>query len=303
MKYFRFLIPVLFIIVTFTLNSCENEPLDGVIVDNTNPDPGVSAGVFKVDFKGATWTSSLNEAVVSDGYIAIASANIKGERFGIYIEGSTPGTYPANINVLAYVPSALSQDGFLGVNENNLNENTGSVTISSINTATKTISGTFNFKGYWSDDTVSTIAPIQFTNGVFKDIPYTTSVPNSGTDTFYAKVDGVEFVEDNIDFAEVAGIGVPVYYSVVGSKLNNNGSIGIKFLKSMDIGSYQVTSAFSDASVYCVFNDVLYNGESGSITITSKTATRISGTFSVVAKNFTTGLTKTISGGTFDVEY
>lgn len=200
MKNFRVSI-LLILIACFFLNSCgPNEPIDPSFI---NKDTEPTAGVFKVDFKGVTWISSFNESIISDGYIAIAATNIKGERFGIYIKASTPGIYTANINILAYIPTASSQDAFLGVNKNNLNENTGSVTILSINTATKTISGTFNFKGYWSDDTVSTIAPIQFTNGVFTDIPYTTTAPTLDTDTFYAKVDGVEFVENNIDFTDV----------------------------------------------------------------------------------------------------
>ena len=80
--------------------------------------------------------------------------------------------------------------------------------------------------------------------------------------------------------------------------------ICINVNKILGVGTYTITGPLSDVDVVrgnILINDVLYNAESGSITITSKTATRIKGTFNMVVKNFTTSATKNVTAGTFDV--
>ena len=93
--------------------------------------------------------------------------------------------------------------GYWSINDNNPTENTGSVIITNINTAKKTISGTFQFKGYWSDSDTPKPA-IQFTKGVFTDIPYITQEETA--DIFTAKVGSANFVAIDILTAEI-GIG------------------------------------------------------------------------------------------------
>ena len=66
----------------------------------------------------------------------------------------------------------------------------GSVAVTSIDTAKKTISGTFTFKVYRSDSATKT-----FTNGTFTDVPYVT-IGDTGltsTDTFRVKYSDTAF--------------------------------------------------------------------------------------------------------------
>jgi hypothetical protein len=302
MKNLKFLTGIFLILTAFTFTSCENEPIDPSI-DLNNPTGPSGPVVFKADFSGSTWNATAAQANISSGLISIVGfRGANGEGFGFQILGTTTGTYQANQNLLVYTP-ANSEYGYWSIDPNNEETNTGSITISEIDTVNHTISGTFNFTGYWSDTTVTNILPTVFTNGVFENIPYETSVPVSD-DSFYAKVNGVEFVEDQIDGALITEVsGMPDQISVVGS-MDAGDSVGLNIVRSLGLGTYQMTGSFDDqVKIMCVFDDLLYTSESGSITITSKTSTRIAGTFTGVVKNFTTSATKTISQGTFDVEY
>jgi hypothetical protein len=71
----------------------------------------------------------------------------------------------------------------------------------------------------------------------------------------------------------------------------------------LGVGTHNFSGAFNqDLTASCLFNNLLYTSDTGALTITEKTATRIKGTFSLVVSNFTTSQTKTITQGSFDVE-
>ena len=297
---------VLFI-SALTFTSCDNEPIDSNInlgdFDNGNNGGSTTNGNFKVDFNGQTWVSASTQAVLSDNTIQIIGLKTDGSAFEVSSDNATVGTYPANQNLLIYNPAA-SQFGYVSINFQDPNEDTGSITITNIDTVNKKISGTFTFKGYWTNTDEPGVVPINFTNGTFTNIAYTTlnENPNPTTDTFFANVDGSEFVENNIDVAEVIASGYPDSYSIVGSK-NNGDNIGLRFSKTLPVGTYAFDGPFNqDLASTCIFNNLLYTSETGSFKITSKTATRIKGTFNIIVNNFSTSDTKIISEGSFDVE-
>ncbi|MES2239046.1 MAG: DUF6252 family protein [Bacteroidota bacterium] len=272
------------------VSSCVYEPVDGTV--DTIPD----SGVFKADFSGTTWTANQTETVVSGHFIEISAVNSKGETFGIMIEGAVVGTYAANINIVAYNPAG-SEFGYWSVNDGNPSEDTGSVTITSINTEKKTISGTFHFKGYWSDsDNPKT--PINFTNGVFTDLPY--KKQEETADVFTAKVGGVAFVSTDI-VPMVIGLG-PTEFISIGAEDANKNSITVSVKSNLTAGTYPITGNIATDVVQAFYENV--DGEnkaiSGSVTITSITADRVKGTF-----HFTTGGATpfAITEGSFDVEY
>lgn len=271
------------------LASCTYEPVDGTV----ESDPG--SGIFKADFSGKTWTANETQAIVSGHFIEISAMNSKGESFAIMIEGAAVGTYAANVNIVAYNPAG-TEYGFWSVNDDDPTEDTGSVTITSINTETKTISGTFHFKGYWSDPDTPRAA-INFTNGVFT-IPYITQ--EETTDVFTAKVAGTNFVATDI-FTSVAGVGSTEFIAIGAEDANSN-SISVSVKSNLTAGTYPITTNTLSDNVQGSYEDA--NGEykaiSGSVTITSITADRVKGTF----KFTTNGTTPfNITEGTFDVEY
>jgi hypothetical protein len=285
--------------------SCETEPLDSALNladfqdpnNPNNPNNPSNSALFTVDFDGQTWISQNTVAQVGPNLIILnASIGTSGESFQFLLDANSIGTYPAKDHLVAYTP-ANSDYGWWAFNNDNPNENTGSVTITEINTVNKTISGNFNFKGYWSDVDVTNIEPKQFTNGVFVNIPYQVYV-DTQNDIFYAKVNGSEFVETEILTATING--------VLGIGATNAGGQSITVGVNEDItpGTYSITGDTANDLVQATYKlddatSILAN--SGIVTITSITVDHIVGTFSFVANDGTT--TYTITEGAFDVEY
>lgn len=323
MRNFKFFILPFIIITTFCLNSCgPDEPLDPALIGtNTNPgtNPGTTTGVFKVDFDGKTFVANTVQAIVNDTYVAISGLKTPtGEIVQITLPApyNKVGTYTwksigaaGGIMGMAYMASngteAFSADekDSGGASDFPGYTDTATITISKIDAVNKKISGTFQFTGVrFKDLSGTSIETKVFTNGSFTDISFTDDNLGLDTDVFYAKLDGTEFVEDGIDVAAVTPYGVSPYYSIVGKKTNGD-SISIAIAQSLSVGNYQITGVFGEAvTSSCHIGNVLYNANSGSITIISKTSTHITGTFNAVTKNFTSGNTKTISSGAFSVD-
>jgi hypothetical protein len=308
MNKIKLLANIVVFLFAFSLASCDNEPIDSAIdLSNFDDDDNGNGGeqaVFKVDFDGQTWVANSTEAIKYTNSFQIGGLKTStGQTIAFSLNGDTPGTYDSTSNLIVYEPNSNNPTGDLywALNPTNPGVSAGSVTITSIDNVNNKVSGTFAFTGYWSDTSVTNILPKVFTNGVFTNIPFVVGT-NPSNDTFYAKVDGVEFVEDQIDVTEVLASGFPDSYSIVASKANGQ-TVGFRFAKTLGVGTYNFTGPFGqDLSGNCLFNNLLYTTDSGTFTITQKTATRIKGTFNYLASNFTTSQTKTITEGSFDVE-
>jgi hypothetical protein len=309
MKKSKLISFIFLILTTMSFVSCDNEPVDNMIDltefgDDNNGSNNEDETVFKVDFSGSTWVADEAEAVKYTNSFQIGGIkNSTGQTFAFSLNGSTPGTYDSTSNLIIYEPNSNNPTGdfYWALNTTNPSISAGTVTITNIDIVNNKVSGVFAFTGHWSDPTVTNISPIQFTNGVFNNIPFTVET-NPTNDTFYAKVDGTEFVEDQIDVSVVSASGFPQSYSIVGAKANGE-TIGFRIATYLGVGTYNFTGPFGqDLSGTCVINNLLYTTNTGSLTITEKTATRIKGTFNYVASNFTTSQTKSITQGSFDVE-
>lgn len=109
--------------------------------------------------------------------------------------------------------------------------------------------------------------------------------------------------------ASISSLGAYPYYSIVGKKKGDNAdSIGVSIDHSYSVGTYPASSVLLNggentvhvASAYCRINGTLYNLESGSVTITSKSATRMKGSYSFVVSDFDKINKKSITGS-FDI--
>nr|WP_294778193.1 DUF6252 family protein [uncultured Flavobacterium sp.] len=298
MKNIKFLAGILLFLSAFTFTSCDNEPIDPAIDLDDFGGGNAGPAMFKADFSGNTWVATTAQALVGGNYITISGIKPNGEGFGLLVEANSTGTYPANTNILAFTPAG-SEYGYWSTNFDNPEENTGSITITNIDLVNNTISGTFNFKGYWSDTTTTSILPVEFTNGVFQNIPFTTQGQTG--DTFYAKVGGVEFVETDIFTAEFF-VGAQEWLTIAAEDANLD-AINVSVRRDVTAGTYPITGnvAVDSAQGVYTLGDTDYDSVSGSVTIISKTTTRIKGTFNFQASDGTT--TKSITEGAFDVEY
>jgi len=306
MSKIKYLSAFLLLFTAFTFTSCDdNEPIDSAIVLNPedggeNPGGGENeVGLFKVDFDGQTFSSSTTIAYISGGSIIINAYRSNGENFSFILEGTANGTYPANQNLVTYTPAG-SEYGYWGNHPTDDNADTGEVVITSINTTNRTISGTFKFTGYWSDFDNETIAPKQFTNGVFTNLPYTATNPTG--DTFFAKVNGSEFVDTDIFTAEIQVEGQE--FISIGVANATDDEITVSVRSSAIAGSYPITGNSTD-NVQVIYTpnseDFGTRATAGTVTISEKTATRLKGTFTATVN--IDGIEYILSEGAFDVEY
>lgn len=298
----KFLSVILILFSAFNLTSCsEVEPIDPAIIINPNPNPNPipTAGLFKVDFDGQTFSASTTLVYLSGGSIIINATRPQGDSFGVILSGTITGTYPANDNLIAYSPAG-SEYAYTGNHPTDETLNTGSMIVTSINTINKTISGTFQFTGYWSNYDV-TLAPKVFTNGVFTNLPYVTQNPTG--DTFFAKVNGVEFVDTDIltvetDFGGQQNISIGASNSI-------DDSLTVTVRSNLGTGTYDITGNVATDLVQIKYVPASSTfgaiATTGSVTITQKTATRIKGTFIGLVTIDT--VPYEITAGTFDVEY
>ncbi len=119
-------------------------------------------------------------------------------------------------------------------------------------------------------------------------------------DTFFAKVNGTEFVDVDILTTEI-GVGSQDFISI-GAQNAALDAITVSVRSDQGVGTYPITGNVATDVVQAIydFNDANYLAVSGTVTIQEKTATHIKGTFSFV----TNGATPfTISEGSFDVDY
>lgn len=311
--------------VVISFSSCTKDFEDGLNYNGFNNgnegNGGVEqGGVFKATFGGQSFVANSSSAIVTENFVLIAGIRTSNkDLIQITLPSNKVGTYNwANSKdqgdkfVLSY-GSVDSENPFISAS-NEVAEffgvenytDTAIVTITAVDKTKKTISGTFQFTGFRdiSDDKTETKV---ITNGSFTNIPYTENAPVVESDVFLkAKIDGVDFVQDNIDVTAVSSSGTYPYYSIVGVKDGErDNSILIGVSKSYAVGTYQASSAILNgggdgpvnvANASCILEDLIYTTESGSLTITLKTATKIEGTFNFVVSNFTTGKKKTISG-------
>jgi len=155
------------------------------------------------------------------------------------------------------------------------------------------------------------------TNGVFKKLPYITSLPPAkGTDTFYAKVNGNYYHAESISAGIVTG-----RFIVKGGDANDSKSIILQFNRYFYVGldstlTYFITLPFPAAYPFNLdqyyysagytenFNEN-YGQAIGRIIMTNydPVAKRLSGKFDFDASSLTGNKTVAISEGYFSVGY
>lgn len=288
---------VLLSAISFT--SCDTEPLDNKLLTDEDPTT-VGPATFTVDFGGKTFTATSTQAAIADGVIVISGVRgSKGETVGLAITGTKVGTYSGDNIVLSYDPSTDSEYTYNNFDDT---ESNGTVTITSINTTAKTISGTFNFTGYWGDFDAN-LPSVAFTNGKFTDIPYTsTTTPGGGGDSeeyVKATVAGTAKTFEIIGSAESGD-----YLTINGQSTADDSNISVSVKTAIQKGTYAIgTSVFEgDAGATYRKGDDSYRSTSGSLTIISNDGSTIKGTFSF---NASTSDDKTIAitAGSFNIEY
>ena len=264
---------------------------------STNP-PTPGSGVFTASVDGSPFTGVVSTAVLGSGLFTIQGIDATGKSISMSVEETTPGTYTGSDVLLTYSDDPASDDSY-----SNLLNDSGTLTITSVDTTNHTISGTFSFTGDYSDVNAGRAAK-RITNGVFTNVPYTGSIDN--TDVFNATVDGTAVTYGGSDlivgFLEVNGVS-----AITLRGTNANHVIELQMNEETAVGTYAFTDAINalPKATFTDANDVEYPITRGSLVITANDGIRIKGTFSFEVRNPANpngAPLHTVTGGTFDIE-
>lgn len=277
------LLSVFFLLATAVIfTSCNS--------DDSNDPVNIPTGTFTADMDGEPFVAMTATAMQVNGTISIAGLrNTNGELITIIAQGTTPGTYQNSF--MYYTTATTNGTEYINVDPSVVFPN-GSVTITSVQNGT--VSGTFNFTAYTMEDGA---APIVFTNGSFENVPLTvqnTPVGNS----ISATLNGTPLT--------FMGAGVTNQNTLSVSGMNMNTMMGVNI--SMPINIAVGTHAVGDSPSTGVFimltnvNDGAVESISGTLTVTSKTANTIAGTFSFTGMDWD-GNDYSVLDGQFNVQY
>jgi hypothetical protein len=178
----------------------------------------------------------------------------------------------------------------------------GTVTISSIDTVNRVVSGNFQFTlTNPADNSTETVA-----KGVFDYVPYTAGVvgvippPGQPKDTLEVTVDGNKFFASNVEISDSAG-------QMLIAGFSGTQDVGLFFPSGIAAGTYNLD--FTTGLYIGVYNPdpsvTLLSQSNGTITILSNNTTtrRISGTFNFMATPVGSGPTANLTQGYFAANY
>jgi hypothetical protein len=287
----KFLLSATF--MTMLLSSCSEDKSENL--------PVAPAGNIIATVNGTSWEAS-GIAILGNNSISVG-----GESGGKVVQvtifkDDAVGTYEIKgIGALTtFTPEAMVAYGTSGSAASasiyfDNTEAVGFTTITEIDEANKTVSGTFHSKvKSFLDGTTAEV-----TAGSFTKIPYTTEITTS---TVSAKIDGVQFNSHVVTSAK--GLGTLV---LNGQTLGAQQIITISLPETTTTGTYALGEiGLADQYATYTRNGQIYTSVSGSLKITAhnKTTKHIEGTFNFSAEPFGfEAATITITTGAFSIDY
>jgi len=304
--------------LSFTSCDGDIEPLDPALADSIGDGGGSAAGVFKVDFDGSTFVATTTQAIVNADYMAITGMKAAtGQMFQITlneapVEGTTYtwGSFTPTESgmALAYIP-ATGNVPYLGASDETGTFadypeyiDTAELTITDIDTANETITGTFKFTGVRFNAGLTAVETKVFTNGSF-NLSYGADVtPTPTGNSFFAKLDGADFNPTNIMGVKSMG-----NISLIGRR-GSVENIGLTLAEDVTPGTYTLGFGGIPSGMYVHSNtgSDVYGSDSGTVTITTHDVAnkKIVGTFSFVATNpLSPSANYNITNGSFNITY
>jgi hypothetical protein len=165
-------------------SSCQKE-----LKDDGNGGGGSVSGNFKAKIDGNWWVANkIANANKTFGFISLNGESNDKKTLRILLLDSGVHNYTidaGSVNTAIYIDSSTAT---VKTFTSGQASSPGQVSITAVDTANKTMSGTFSFKVHSQSDSTEK----NFTEGSFTNIPYTTNLPIGGnpTDTFKVKIAG-----------------------------------------------------------------------------------------------------------------
>ena len=288
------------------LASCQKEYTAGIV--NESSQTGSTSGSFKAKINSQQFIAdkAAGAAFSTAGNGLPRLINISGlsndkKIITITLEDSGVHKYTIDGNsfhVGLYIDSTLSNTYAFSTEELDA-EIAGTVDITSINTVTKTMSGTFSFRAYREMDN----SEVNITEGSFTDIPYVDKAlpPSASSDTFHVKVNNTLFTPYSI-----SGFALPLNHTI---RIQGADSVTVKNVSlsvpdTIAAGTYSMSS-FDYYGLY-LDGTYSYGSTSGTLTILEHdtAAKRIRGNFDFKAEEPTDStVSANLTEGYFSVKY
>jgi hypothetical protein len=283
--------------------SCEKEA--SFEPSNPGAPSGVVSGSFKAKINGVQWTANKAAAAARfGGIINISGFSTDKKVLTITLTDSGVHRYilaDQTINASAFIDSSETNKFAYTTNQGTYpTQSGGEVNITSINEAKKTISGTFSFKMFREmDNAAKTIS-----EGSFKDISYSTSLPpSSSLDTFRVKIDNSSWVPQSITGYNLGG-------QIVINATNSTGTKAVGLVVPSNVRPGYYTLDFFGMTYIGSYNPDNNPANSktamnGNLQILEHNTTtkRIRGNFSFKAETLLGTDSAMISDGYFSVKY
>jgi hypothetical protein len=282
----------------FTFFACTKE-----ISKESSNGTAPGAGDFYATIGGKLWNAdSIQLVLVGSGGVSINGLSRTGDQISILLPTFTIGTYTLGAQSTSYALYANVLNPNANVFVSNAGAAGGTVTISSIDTVNRVVSGSFQFTlTNPADNSTETVA-----KGVFDYVPYTEGIlgtvppPGALKDTLEVTVDGNKFFASDVEVSDSAG-------QMLVAGFSGTRDVGLFFPSAITAGTYNLD--FNTGVYIGVYNPdpsiTLLSQTGGTVTIISNNTTtrRISGNFSFVASPVGSGTTANLTQGYFAANY
>jgi Family of unknown function (DUF6252) len=289
---------LLFTLTLFAFIACNKE----MSKEGSNG-PGPGAGDFYAIIGGKLWNAdSLQLVLVSPNGVSINGLSKTGDQISILLPEFKVGVYTLGAQSSSYALYANLLNSNANVYVSNAGSAGGTVTISSIDTVNRVVSGSFEFTlTNPADNSTETVA-----KGVFDYVPYAAGIvgvvppPGAPKDTLEVTVDGNKFFASDVEISDSAGQMLVAGFSGIQD-------VGLFFPSDITAGTYNLD--FTAGLYIGVYNPdpsvTLLSQSGGTITIISNNTTtrRITGTFNFVATPVGSGPTANLTQGYFAANY
>ncbi len=291
--------------LSFGNSSCQKDfildDIDSSLI--TNPTlPGGVQGSFTANIDGTKFNADKGAAATrSLGVIVVGGFNNAGENITIRVADSGVHVYTLDIgsmaNIAAYTKG--TENTYTTNAGNGPQQSGGTLSITSINTDKKTISGKFSMNVFRQLDNKQK----KITEGVFTNIPYETEPipPSNSLDTFKVKIDGIAFPAYSIVAINL--------FNTISITVNNQAAsktVGLTMPPDVKPGTYNYSPFDADFwGQYNPTSSTFLVANSGKITILehNKATKRIKGNFNFEAKEIIGSVSANLTEGYFSVTY
>lgn len=321
---------MLFALLAFTFNACDNEPLEGTFITDDGGGTQVEDGQFIATINGEVFTATSVSATLTDGVLVVTGFADNGDAISFAISEAGPCTYDLSIlpNLAQFIPSGQTGNPYISTSSAG---GSGSLGISVFDSDALTVSGVFSFIGAregvdGNGDPIT--ETVEISVGGFSEIVFElvsgsavgsdcsgTGGGGGGVDpvaAFFALVNGEEFVDVTFTSESFTVTGIPMVKLL--ATTSNGATMRIDIPEGLGTGTFEFMDPISDGTkLIATYTDPIgeiYTSDvgSGSITITEfGTVTgKLAATFSFIGTDpVDPGDTTTVNvtEGSFNTDY